>query len=75
MAARPARAEQDFGEATVTGKGLITAPNALRSAPGVASKADFSCCLIAGVNAALGCASTSRLDSAAPDHSAFFLAP
>jgi hypothetical protein len=59
----------------VTGKGWITAPNALQLAPGVAGKADFSHCLIAEVNADLGCASTSTLDSAAPDHSAFYPVP
>jgi AbrB family looped-hinge helix DNA binding protein len=30
-----ARAEQDFGEATVTSKGQITVPNALRQALGI----------------------------------------
>ena len=35
MTAKRASAEHDFGEATVTSKGQITAPNALRRALGV----------------------------------------
>lgn len=35
MATKRAAAEQDFGEATVTSKGQITVPNALRQALGV----------------------------------------
>ena len=37
MATKRAAAEQDFGEATVTSKGQITVPNALRQALGVAA--------------------------------------
>jgi AbrB family looped-hinge helix DNA binding protein len=33
--AKPAAAEQDFGEATVTSKGQVTVPNALRQALGI----------------------------------------
>jgi AbrB family looped-hinge helix DNA binding protein len=37
MTARPARAGHDFGEATVTSKGQITVPNALRQALSIAA--------------------------------------
>ncbi|MBV8103637.1 MAG: AbrB/MazE/SpoVT family DNA-binding domain-containing protein [Hyphomicrobiales bacterium] len=37
MATKRAAAERDFGEATVTSKGQITVPNALRQALGVAA--------------------------------------
>ncbi len=37
MAARQAGAERDFGQATVTSKGQITVPNALRQALSIAA--------------------------------------